>query len=113
MIVVGDGDIIRNDVRFRNSGEPQITPLGYDEISRQTFGNKDFVVNAVQYLADEDGLMNLRNRTFTLRLLDKAKISEGTTMLKIMAIGIPILFVVIVGLLIYFYRRRAYSRKIA
>lgn len=113
MIVVGDGDIIRNDVRFRNSGEPQITPLGYDEISRQTFGNKDFVVNAVQYLADEDGLMNLRNRTFTLRLLDKAKISEGTTMLKIMAIGIPILFVLVVGLLIYFYRRRAYSRKIA
>lgn len=113
MIVVGDGDIIRNDVRFRNSGEPQVTPLGYDEISRQTFGNKDFVVNAVQYLADEDGLMNLRNRTFTLRLLDKAKISEGTTILKVMAIGIPILFVVIIGLLIYFYRRRAYSRKIA
>lgn len=113
MVVVGDGDIIRNDVRFRNSGEPQITPLGYDEISRQTFGNKDFIVNAVQYLADEDGLMDLRNRTFTLRLLDKARVSEGTTMLKVMAIGLPVLFVVIIGLLIYFLRKRAYSRKIA
>lgn len=111
MLVVGDGDIIRNDVRFRNSGEPQITPLGYDEISRQTFGNKDFIVNAILYLADEDGLMNLRNRTFTLRLLDKALISEGTAHLKVIAIGLPILFVVIIGLLIYFFRRRAYSKR--
>lgn len=111
MIVVGDGDIIRNDVRFRNTGEPQIVPLGYDEISRQTFGNKDFIVNAIQYLADNDGLMDLRNRTFTLRLLDKVRISEGTTHLKVIAIGVPIIFVVIIGLLIYFLRKRAYTRK--
>ncbi|MDO4462771.1 MAG: gliding motility-associated ABC transporter substrate-binding protein GldG [Bacteroidia bacterium] len=111
MLVVGDGDIIRNDVRFRNSGEPQITPLGYDEMSRQTFGNKDFVVNSVLYLADEDGLMDLRNRTFTLRLLDKATISEGTTHLKVIAIGGPILFVIIIGSAIYIYRRREYSKR--
>ncbi|MCF0191671.1 MAG: gliding motility-associated ABC transporter substrate-binding protein GldG [Marinilabiliaceae bacterium] len=111
MIVVGDGDIIRNEVRFRNTASPQVTPLGYDEMSRQTFGNKDFIVNAIQYLADDDGLMQLRNRTFQLRLLDKARIAQGTTLYKVMAFGVPILFVVVFGIAVVVVRRVKFSYK--
>jgi ABC-2 type transport system permease protein len=110
MIVVADGDIIRNDVRFRNSANPNIVPLGYDEMTRQTFGNKDFIVNAVQYLADDDGWMTLRNRTFTLRLLDKEKIGAGTTQWKVCAMAIPLMIVVLFGIIVVIIRRIKFGK---
>lgn len=110
MIVVADGDIVRNDVRFRDSAEPRIIPLGYDEMSKQTFGNKDFIVNAVQYLADDAGWMNLRNRNFTLRLLDKQTLSEGTLMWKVIAVALPLLIILIFGALFVFIRMRKYGK---
>ncbi len=111
MIVVADGDIIRNDVRFRESENPTIVPLGYDEMTRQTFGNKDFIVNAVQYLTDDEGWMTLRNRTFTLRLLDKARIGQGTTDVKVAALVIPLIIAGICGGAIAYARHRRYGRK--
>lgn len=111
MIFVGDGDVIRNQVRFRNSDNPTVVPLGYDEITRQTFGNKDFIVNAVQYLADDDGLMALRNRTFTLRLLNRQVISEGTTVYKILAILLPLFLISCFGLAIFLVRKHKFARK--
>ncbi len=109
MIVVSDGDVVRNDVRFRASENPTIVPLGYDEMTRQTYGNKDFVVNAVQYLTDDDGWMQLRNRTFTLRLLDKEKIGAGTTKWKVTAIAIPLIFISLCGLGVWLERRRRFA----
>lgn len=112
MIFVGDGDIIRNQVRFRNSDNPTIVPLGYDDITRQTFGNKDFIVNAVQYLADDDGLMELRNRTFTLRLLNRQLISEGTSVYKLLAIVLPLVAIFSFGFAVIFIRRYLFARKV-
>lgn len=109
MIFVGDGDVIRNDVRFRASANPTLVPLGYDDITRQTYGNKDFIVNAVQYLADDDGLMALRNRTFSLRLLDRQKISAGTTLYKVLTLLLPLLIVGLTGGVVSFIRRRRFS----
>lgn len=111
MIIVADGDIIKNDVRLRDTQNPTIVPLGYDEMARQTFGNKDFIVNAVQYLADDDGWMLLRNRSFSLRLLDKEKIGEGTTIWKVMAFAIPLLFVAILGIIIIIVRRHKFAKR--
>ncbi len=111
MIFVGDGDIIRNDVRFRHSPDPTIVPLGYDDISRQTYGNKDFIVNAVQYLADDDGLMALRNRTFAMRLLDRQAIAAGTLPYKAVALLLPLLLVAAIGGGVAFARWRRYARR--
>lgn len=110
MIVVADGDIIKNEVRFRNSDNPSIVPLGYDEMSRQTFGNKDFIVNAVQYLADDEGWMVLRNRTFSLRLLDKEKIGAGTTTWKVSSMVIPLAIVFIFGIIVVLIRRYKFGK---
>ena len=109
MIVVGDGDVVRNDVRFRYSEHPTIVPLGYDELSRQTYGNKDFIVNSVLYLADDDGMMSLRNRTFAMRLLDKQKIGEGTALYKLLALVLPLLSILVLGVSIMLLRRRRYG----
>ncbi len=108
MIVVADGDIIRNDVRLRHSQQPNIIPLGYDELSRQTFGNRDFIVNAVQYLADDEGWSTLRNRTITLRLLNKHQLTEGTTVYKVLSIAIPLMMLAIAALAVFYIRRYKY-----
>ncbi len=111
MIFVGDGDVIKNSVRFRESDNPTIVPLGYDDITRQTYGNKDFIVNAVQFLADDDGLMSLRNRSFTLRLLDRQIISEGTTIYKAVALAVPLALIAVFGLCVVMVRRALFARR--
>ncbi len=111
MIVVADGDVIRNDVRFRNTTNPKIIPLGFDEVTNQTFGNKQFVINAVQYLTDDQGWMSLRNRSFALRLLDKEKLGSGTSGYKIVAVGLPLLFLLLAGIVFVWIRRRRFAKR--
>ncbi len=73
VLVVADADVIRNEVRPSPQGV-MITPLGYDRFTSQTYGNKDFIVNAIQYMTGHRGLISLRSREFVLRLLDKTKL---------------------------------------
>ncbi|WP_430815229.1 gliding motility-associated ABC transporter substrate-binding protein GldG [Carboxylicivirga sp. RSCT41] len=109
IMVVADGDIIRNQVRFKETN-PQILPLGYDEGSQQQYGNKDFIVNAVNYLCDEDGWMQLRGRHLTLRLLDKQRIAEGTAWLKWLNVVLPILLMGIGSLVFIYIRHRRFGK---
>ncbi|HNY08185.1 MAG TPA: gliding motility-associated ABC transporter substrate-binding protein GldG, partial [Bacteroidales bacterium] len=73
MVVVSDGDVIKNQFN-RSQGYP--LPLGYDQDTRQTFGNKDFVLNILNYLCDDSGLLYTRTREVQLRLLDKTKVEK-------------------------------------
>jgi ABC-2 type transport system permease protein len=109
MIVVADGDIIANDVRITPKG-PMLTALGYDKYTRQTFGNKEFVVNAISYLTDEKGLLSLRSKEYKLRLLDKKKISEERFKWQFINTFLPILLVVLFGVVYNLYRKSKYSR---
>lgn len=109
LMVVADGDIIRNDVRFKTTN-PQIIPLGTDEGSKQVYGNKDFIVNAVNYLCDEDGWMQLRGRHLTLRLLDKQKLLDGTTLWKLLNVAVPIIMIVLASLIFVYIRYRRFGR---
>lgn len=104
MIVVACGDMIRNDVRMTPNG-PVVAPLGYDKYTRQTFGNKEFLMNCIQYLMDDNGLMNLRTKNFKLRLLDKQRIREERTRWQLLNTLFPAAFVILFGIY-YNYRRR-------
>lgn len=110
MIVIGDGDIIKNNVRFKETN-PQILPLGYDELTKQTFGNKDFILNAVNYLCDDDGWMNLRARTYKLRLLNKNKISNEAFKWKIINLALPLILIILLGIGVSIYRKYKYTSK--
>ncbi len=110
MIVIADGDIIRNDVKFKDSN-PRILPLGYDELTHQTYGNKQLIINAIDYLCDDDGWMELRSRSFTLRLLDKEKLSSETSLWKWINVIIPVLIIVISGIIFIFIRKKRYTNK--
>lgn len=109
MIVVADADILRNDVRRRPDGA-FISPLGYDRYTKQTFGNKDLVMNMVKYLDDDIGLMNLRTRDFKLRMLDKKKITESKFAWQLFNLVTPSAILIIFGLIWLFIRKRRFTR---
>jgi ABC-2 type transport system permease protein len=109
MAVITDGDIIRNDVRYTAKG-PVISPLGYDRFTHQTFGNKEFLVNLIQYLADDNNLLNLRSREFKLRLLDKEKITSHRSLYILFNMVMPSCFIIILGIAFVFFRKIKYTR---
>lgn len=109
MIVIADGDIIRNEVRRTGSAEIPY-PLGQDRYTGQMFGNRDFLINCLNYLADDIGLMELRSRELKLRLLDKTRIkSERIKWQLVNAIG-PVIIVMFAGIIYSAVRKRIYTR---
>jgi len=109
MIVVSDGDIIRNDVQISN-GTKYPLPLGYDKYTRESFGNKDFILNCIDYLCDESGLIEVRSRELKLRLLDKTKITNDKFMIQLVNTGLPVLLVILFALINGFIRKRKYTK---
>jgi len=106
-IVIADGDIIRNEVSIKDSTS---IPLGFDRYTNQQFGNKDFIQNAVLYLADDDGWIQLRNRTLKLRLLNKQISSDEKTVWQLVNVVSPIVLLVLLGIGYQIVRKRKYTR---
>jgi ABC-2 type transport system permease protein len=109
MIVIADADIIRNEVR-RVGLEEMPLPLGQDKYTGQVFGNKDFLINCLNYLVDDNGIMELRSREIKLRLLNTVKIKSEKFKWQLINIAGPVLIVVLAGLLYSYFRRRIYTR---
>jgi ABC-2 type transport system permease protein len=109
MIVVADADIIRNGVS-RVGSEVSPLPLGQDKLTQGTWGNKDFLVNCLNYLVDNNGIMELRSRELKLRLLDKSVIRQSRVTIQIINTTLPIILVIFTGLIYNYFRRRKYAR---
>lgn len=105
MIVISDGDLIKNqlDKEFRP------LELGYDKWTNMTFGNKDFIINSINYLLDDNGLINIRNKKVNLPLLDKEKVYQQYTYTQIITVGLPIIILILFGIIITWVRRKKYS----
>ena len=108
MIVVADGDIIRNQIDIKRR-EP--LPLGYDQYTGNTYGNKDFIMNAMSYLIDGEGLVNIRSRELKIRLLDQTKISHSRTKWQVVNILIPTALIVVLGVVLAVIRKKKYTKK--
>ncbi|MFZ4581718.1 MAG: gliding motility-associated ABC transporter substrate-binding protein GldG [Paludibacter sp.] len=108
-IVVADGDIIRNETNGIASDSTTL-PLGFDRYMNQQFGNKEFLQNALLYLADDPKWLELRSRSLKLRLLNKQIISEQKLFWQITNIALPLVILVFVGLLYQYFRRRKYTK---
>ena len=106
MIVISDGDIIKN--QLDKNGMP--VELGYDQRSGNLYDNKDFLMNCVNYVLDDTGLINIRSKDLDLPLLDKEKVYENYTNIQLLTIGLPIAILGVFGLLFTFLRKRKYSR---
>jgi ABC-2 type transport system permease protein len=110
MIFIADGGVIANKVSS-SGGEYLPMPLGFDKNSNITFGNKEFLVNAVHYLCDDSGLMQLRSRSMQMRLLDKVKLREEKLFWQVVNVLFPVILILSGGIIFWFLRRRRYSGK--
>ncbi|WP_408611245.1 gliding motility-associated ABC transporter substrate-binding protein GldG [Flavobacterium odoriferum] len=105
MIVISDGDVIKNQL---DKGVP--LELGFDKWTNQLYGNKEFLMNCVNYLLDDNGLINIRSKDVDLPLLNKEEVYKNYTMAQMVTVGLPIVILAIFGFLFTFLRKRKYSR---
>ena len=94
VVICADGDAIVNEMDPK-TGNPM--PLGWDRLTNQTYGNKDFVLNAVDYLVDENGVITARNKEIKIRPLDKKKIQGDRTFWQVILLGGPVVFLGLLG----------------
>ena len=104
-IVVAAGSTIRNDWQ---QGQP--LPLGYDRYTQMQFGNRDFMVNAVLHLTDDQGWLQLRQKEFTLRLINDQRARQTRIVAQVISIVIPLALLAIVGGAMLILRRKRYVK---
>jgi gliding-associated putative ABC transporter substrate-binding component GldG len=110
MIVIGDGDIARNKVMPVQGGLAPL-PLGFDRYAnRVIYDNKEFLMNAVNYLLDDPEMISVRSRTIELRKLDAALIREKRNLIQFTNVVLPIALVVLLGIAVVYIRKRKYSK---
>ena len=105
MIVISDGDVIKNQL---DKGTP--LELGFDKWTNQLYGNKEFLMNCVNYLLDDNGLINIRSKDVDLPLLNKEEVYKNYTLAQMVTVGLPVVILAIFGFLFTFLRKRKYSR---
>jgi ABC-2 type transport system permease protein len=109
MIVVADGDVIKNDVsRVAKTVTP--LPLGQDRYTGEIFGNRDFLINCMNYLVDDNGLMQIRSREMKLRLLDKSRIRDEKIVWQLINIAGPVIIVILAGIIYSLVRKKIYTK---
>lgn len=106
MIVVSDGDILKNQI---NQADGSPFPLGFDRYTQQTYGNKNFLLNVADYMTDDSGLINLRNKEIKIRLLDRAQIKADKLYWQIFNNVLPLGMLLLFGIFQQYFRRRKYA----
>ena len=107
-VVVASGSVIRNEIQ-----QGKALPAGYDRYSGMQFANRDFLVNAVLYLTDEQGLIPLRQKTIALRLLNDRRAHEQRTQMQLFSTITPVALLAFIGLIVFLIRRYKYTRAYA
>ena len=106
MIVIADGDVIKNDVGRNGPME-----LGFDRGSGQLYGNKEFLLNAVNYLLDDNGLINIRSKEIAIAFLDPQKITTKKTKWQVINIALPLVLLGVFGFIFNYFRRKKYAKQ--
>ncbi len=107
MIVVSDGDVIRNGTELNGTNA---LPLGEDEFTHQLYSNKDFILNCMNYLCGDSSLLEVRGRELQIRLLDDKKAKVEKTQWQVINLAVPVLLVIILGLIIGAARKAKYAK---
>lgn len=106
MIVVSDGDIIKN--QMDKNGAP--LELGYDKWTNYMYANKEFLLNCINYLLDDNGLINIRNKEVHVPILDKEKVYANYTTTQIITVGVPMLLLLVFGIAFTYIRKSKYTK---
>lgn len=107
-IVFTDSDFMKNEVNYRNNSAE---PIGFDIWEQKVYpGNKELILNSIEYLLDENGILDSRSKEIKLRMLDIVKTKQEKTFWQLFNIGIPLLLLSLFGLFYNFLRRRKYAK---
>ena len=104
MVIISDGDVSKNQIL---KGEP--FDLNRDKWTNQQFGNKDFLINSIDYLLDDSGLIQLRNKTLTIKTLDKQKAFKERTFWQLLNVVLPLLISLSFGFVFNYWRKKKYN----
>ena len=104
MVVIADGDVAKNQL-LKN----QPYDLSIDKWTQETFGNKEFLLNTVDYLLDDDGLINLRNKSLKINLLDKQKAFEERSFWQLFNVVLPLVLLAVFGFAFNYFRKKKYT----
>ncbi len=104
MVVIGDGDIIANET-YR--GEP--LPLNIDKWTNQPYGNAEFLLNTVQYLLDDSGIIKLRSKNLQVQFLDKEKAFQERRYWQLFNLILPLVILSLFGFAFHYFRKKKYS----
>jgi len=110
MIVVGDGDMVLNDVSTKEGP----LPLGVNLFTAGSqyeyqFANREFLLNCMEYLVNNPAIIGTRNKDIVLRLLDTQKVQEKKTLWQFINIGLPVLLAILSGFIYQQTRKRKYA----
>lgn len=105
MLVISDGDFSKND--FTSAGVPM--PLGYYKYTKETFGNKEFLLNSIEYLLDDKGIFESRKKAAVMATLDKLKVKDQKSLWQIINISVPIALFYLFGIFFSLYRKKKYA----
>lgn len=111
MIIVADGDIALNDFSLQ---QQQILPMGVNKYTvgsqyEYQFANRDFILNCLEYMVNDGGIMETRNKDFVLRILDTKKVNDQKTLWQMINIAAPILLIIFFGFIYQQIRKRKYA----
>ncbi|MBL0133263.1 MAG: gliding motility-associated ABC transporter substrate-binding protein GldG [Chitinophagaceae bacterium] len=106
MIVISDADIVSN-VFSQQQGPLE---MGLNQFTQTQYANKDFILNSLEYLVNNSGILETRSKDFTLRLLDPKKVESDKTFWQIINIGGPVLLILLFGAIFQALRKRKYQR---
>ncbi|KOS08168.1 gliding motility protein GldG [Flavobacterium akiainvivens] len=106
MIVISDGDIVKS--QFDKDGKP--LELGYDKWTGEHYDNLSFMMNCVNYLLDDTGLINIRSKDVSLPILNTQKVYDNYNTIQIITVGVPVAVLAVFGFVFTWLRRRKYAR---
>ncbi len=105
MIVISDGDVIKNQL---DRGRP--LELGFDKWTQSFYGNKEFLLNSVNYLLDDSGLINIRTKEIAVPFLDPQKTVSKRTQWQLVNMLLPLVLLAVFGIFFQYLRKRKYAR---
>ncbi|MDA0195822.1 MAG: gliding motility-associated ABC transporter substrate-binding protein GldG [Bacteroidetes bacterium] len=106
IIVCADGDIVRNEINIQTE---QPLDLGFDQFTQTTYANKDFIMNSLEYLIDDNGIINARNKEIQIRPLDKIKIAGERSWWQAFNLLLPVVLLIIFGYIKFYLRRKRFA----
>ncbi len=106
-VVIGSGSVLMNETQ-----RGQVVPMGYDRYSGMQFSNRDFAVNAVLWLTDSEGLISLREKSVSLRLLNDKRAHDQRAQVQAISTVSPIAVLALIGGVVAIIRRKKYAYKV-